>query len=250
MCMVQRCGSNVLCEALSRTGVVGHPTEYFTPAFPEAEALGHDLAGFEASAWARRNGVDSIGDFMARVLDEGSTSNGVFGAKLPWNAFVSLLGKLRSLPHAADLDPIDLLASVLGPLRFVRVQRRDRLRQAVSWALASQTGHYASHEAAIRPPIRPPTFDLELIDGLLREIDESERNWDSFFADCGSEPLVVFYEDLGCDLPGVVRRLLDWIGESPAAGVDFSDLRHQRQSGLVNEEWVARYLAMRREPEV
>ena len=42
---VQRSRSNALCEALSRTAVAANPTEYFTQHFPEAEALGHRMAG-------------------------------------------------------------------------------------------------------------------------------------------------------------------------------------------------------------
>lgn len=189
ICMVQRCGSNVLCEALARTGVAGRPTEYFTPHFPGAEALGHELAGFERSAWARARGVGSLPEFLAAVQREGSTANGVFGAKVPWNAFGPLLTRLREIPQWGRLEAPELLSRALGEVAFVRVQRRDRVRQAVSWALAAQTGHYSSSDAARRPAQRSPSFDAELIDGLLREIESGEGGWDRFFAGFAARPL-------------------------------------------------------------
>jgi trehalose 2-sulfotransferase len=248
VCMVQRCGSNALCEALSRTGVAGRPTEYFTPAFPRASALGHTMAGFEHSAWARERGADCLRNFISVVIREGSTPNGVFGAKLPWNALDAFLGKLRAPSNSTDLTPIELLNTTLGPVKFVRVQRHDRLRQAVSWALAAQTGLYSSHEAASRAPTREPAFDFQLVDGFLGEIERSERGWDLFFESSASEPLQLFYEELDEDLEGTVRRALEWICVPAPAEIDLSNLRHQRQAGSLNAEWVQRYLALRRGP--
>ena len=241
VCMVQRCGSNVLCEVLSRTGVAGRPTEYFTPDLPGAAALGHTMAGFERSAWAREHGVVGLQDFISCALREGSTPNGAFGARVPWIAFDALLAKLRQLPGQGDALPIELLGHSLGPVRFVRVQRHDRLRQAVSWALAAQTGLYSSHEAASRTPIRQPAFDFELVDGLRGEIERSEREWDAFFEAAALEPLRLFYEEIDEDLEGTIRRVLDWIGAPAPAGIDLSNLRHQRQTGGLNAEWVHRY---------
>ena len=250
VCMVQRCGSNALCEALSRTGVAGRPTEYFTPPFPDAEALGHTMAGFEHSSWAREHGAASLQEFISVVVREGSTPNGVFGAKVPWNALDALLAKLRELPNCATLTPFELFSTALGPARFVRIQRRDHIRQAVSWAIAAQTGLYSSHEAASRRPMRQPAFDFDLVHGLLREIEKGERGWDAFFESSGSEPLRLFYEELDQDIEGTVRGVLDWIGVPAVSEIDLSRLRYRRQTSSVNEEWVQRYQARQHGPAV
>lgn len=244
VCMVQRCGSNVLCEALARTGVAGRPTEYFMPTFPGAEELGHELAGFEWSAWARERGVTSLPAFLDAAVREGSTDNGVFGAKLPANALEFFLARLRELPGCAGLAGPALLAQVFGPSRFVRVRRRDRVGQAVSWAIASQTGHYSSEDARLRAPAREPRFDLDLLDGLMREIERGERLWDGFLSGRGGDVFWVDYEQIAADLEGVVRRVVDWLGV-PCPELDLSGLRHARQATDRNADWATRYRAAR-----
>jgi LPS sulfotransferase NodH len=169
VCMVQRTGSNMLCEALSHTGLAGKPGEYFVPAFESAVVHGH--AGFEDSSWAREHGITAFPQFVEAVLLEGRTANGVFGAKLPWNALASFHAKLRELPGNRNLRETELLPLAFVEPRFIHLQRRDRVRQAVSWALAAQTGHFASHQA-IEAPAMEPRFDLDLLDGLYRLISE------------------------------------------------------------------------------
>jgi LPS sulfotransferase NodH len=245
VCMVQRCGSNLLCEALARTGVAGRPTEYFHPPFPDAGELGHVWAGFEHSHWARERGIATFREFLRAVRSEGSTPNGVFGAKLPWNALAGLVEKLADLPACAALGHAERLVAALDGPRFLHLQRRDRVRQAVSWAIAAQTGHYSSQDSASRPRLREPSFDLELLDGLSRAIAAGEAGWAAFFAAAGAEPLRLYYEDVVADLEGSLRRILAWLGVQAPAQFDLSRLGHERQGGAVNDEWVARFRALR-----
>ena len=202
VCMVQRCGSNFLCEALSRTGVAGNPTEYLVPHFPNDEAFGHPFAGFEDSIWARQRGISSLPDFVRAVLLEGQTPNGVFGSKLPWTHLEEILQKLRELPGHSGLSDAHHLAAVFGEPRFINMRRRDNVRQAISWALAGQTGHFSSSMAAARPPIQEPSFDIELLDGVYRLIREGEAGWLAFFQRMQVEPLQIYYEDLVADFHG------------------------------------------------
>jgi LPS sulfotransferase NodH len=252
ICMVQRCGSNLLCEALSRTGVAGRPTEYFMPHFADADALGAVHAGFERSAWARERGISSFRDFLLAVSQEGQTENGVFGTKLPWNALEKFLRKLSELPDCSGLSGVDLLAAVFGKPRFIHLQRRDRVRQAVSWALAAQTGHWSSAEAAVRPPLGEPSFDIELLKGLYRLIGEGEAGWEAFFRRDQVEPLRLYHEDLVADLEGSVLEVLAWLGVPAPPSLDLSRLSHQPQGGRINEEWAERFWdprpRIRREP--
>jgi LPS sulfotransferase NodH len=244
VCMVQRCGSNLLCEALARSGVAGRPTEYFHPPFPGAAGLGHGWAGFEGGEWARERGIATFPEFLRAVRAEGSTPNGVFGAKLPWNALAGLLGKLAELPGCAALGEAERLAAAFDGPRFIHLQRRDRVRQAVSWAIAAQTGHYSSRAAASLPRLCEPSFDLELLDRLGRAIDAGEAGWATFFAAAGSEPLRLYYEDLVADLEGSLRCVLAWLGVEAPARLDLSGLGHERQGGAVNDEWAARFRAL------
>lgn len=181
VCGSQRTGSNVLCEALTLSGVAGRPTEHFVPSFEGDDAVGHVHAGFERSAWARGRGIETFPEFFDAVLCDGSTPNGVFSTKLMWNAFGALLEKLAELPDCRTLAPAARLHAAFLRPRFVFLRRRNRVRQAVSWALAAQTGHFSTAAAATRPPFATPAFDIDLLDGLHRLIREAEAGWSAFF---------------------------------------------------------------------
>src|SRR5262249_46604140 len=152
----------------SRSGVAGRPTEHFVPAFPEAEVVGHSYAGFEKSSWARTRGLASFPEFLDAVIGEGRTPNGVFGTKLMWNGFGGFLEELAVVPGCRKIEPAARLQVAFAHPRFIHLRRRNRVRQAISWAVAAQTGHYSTHEASSRPPLAQPAFDLELLEELYR----------------------------------------------------------------------------------
>lgn len=245
ICSSQRTGSNVLCEVLTLSGVAGRPTEQFVPAFPDSRQIGHDLAGFEQSVWAQQKGVGSFPAFFQAVVEEGTTANGVFGCKLMWNCLDGLLVRLAELPRCRGLEPMDRLMAAFAQPRFIHLRRRNRIRQAVSWALAAQTGHYSAWQAASRPPFSQPVFDAEFLDGLNRLIVESELGWHSFFETIGADPLELWFEDLADDLEAALERVLGWLGISTGGQLALEGLRHQPQATELNHEWEERYLTLR-----
>ncbi len=244
---VQRSGSNWFCEALSRTGVLGNPTEYFIPHFPDAEKHGATLAGFEESAWARERGISSFRDFLQMVLQECRTPNGVCGVKISWIALEELLRKLSGLGDHAGLPGAELLSAVFDKPKLIHLGRRDKVRQAVSWALAGQTGHWSSSQAATRPALNDPSFDIEFLDGLYRLLRESDAGWTDFFQRYQVDPLHLYYEDLVADLEGSILCVLGWLGIPVPQSFDLSNLSFQPQSTRLNEEWAERFRSLRPE---
>lgn len=249
VCGVPRSGGSWLCEALRATAVAGVPREYFMPPFPGAEALDVGVAGFEASPWAHARGVHTFPDFLAAVLKEGRGANGVFGASLQWSSFEPLLDRIRTFtPYGGTATIRKLLRRTFGAPRFIYAGRRDAVRQAVSWAIAHQTGRYTSTAAAAE--VAAPSFDPELLDALLRRVEEAAAGWESLFELLEVEPLRLTYEDWAEDLEGTVGTILAWLGipESPPP-FDPGALHLTRLSTNLNDEWSARYRALRRLPE-
>jgi len=244
---VQRSGSNFFCEALSRTGVAGKPDEYFIPHFPGSKELGVELAGFEESIWARERGISSFQRFLDVVLEESRTANGVLGVKLAWNVLEATLQKISELPGHLGLSGAELLAAAFDKPRFLHLERRDRVRQAVSWALAGQTGHWSSSQAASRPVLKEPSFDIEFLDGLYRLIGESQTGWADFFQLHQLEPLHLYYEDIAADLEGSIRKVLAWLGIQAPKSLNLSNLTFRPQSTRLNEEWAKRFRSLRPE---
>src|SRR5438034_10894991 len=83
ICSTPRSGSWLLASMLEQSRVAGRPREYF---WRETEA---DLR--------HRWGASSFREYLRRVLEEGSTPNGVFGAKMMWGYLGEAVRTLRAL---------------------------------------------------------------------------------------------------------------------------------------------------------
>jgi LPS sulfotransferase NodH len=241
ICATQRCGSTLLCEWLDQTGVLGHPNEYL--------GLWQEYADRDdAPFWEL---------VVQETKDRWRGANGVFGCKVMANTFPVAMQWLRRVPAAAGLDDWRVGQLAFGPGPVVRVQRRDRVRQAISRYIAMQTGIYhvaaddavgsellggalGSREADRRERI---PFDFAAIDTQVALIGREERYWDELFAAAGVAPLELVYEDFVRDRAGTVRAVLEHVGIDPAdANLAFEE-RMARMSDGVNERFYREYHA-------
>ena len=231
ICATPRSGSFLLCETLKDTGLAGNPEEYFW----------RD----DEPAWTARWGTETYLDYLEAALRAGSTANGVFGAKVMWGYLDDFERKLRTFPGLEHMP--------LPRLHYIWMTRRDRVRQAVSFSKAVQTGVWAWHgDGPTQSPVLAPVFDFEQITALASEIKEHDEQWRRFFADAGVAPLQMVYEDLVRDRERAARDVLAYLGiELPAdAPVRAAthvprEQRMQRQADAQSEEWVRRYHELR-----
>src|SRR5690348_4387329 len=84
VCGTPRSGSSLLCEALANTGVAGGPEEYFQPA--------------NEIIWKERWGVSTYVEYLAHTIEQCTTPNGAFGAKMMWGYFDHFLQHLYQMP--------------------------------------------------------------------------------------------------------------------------------------------------------
>src|SRR5215212_8644928 len=98
-----------------------------------------------------------------------------------WNDFHRMLNSLQQLVEYKDLDAPELMASLFPNVHYIWIVRRDKIRQAVSWAKAGQTNVYAWPKGDTPVSKREPKFDFEFIDLLYDLIVEGEAGWQSFF---------------------------------------------------------------------
>jgi LPS sulfotransferase NodH len=251
VCATPRSGSTLLCEALSGTEVAGRPQEYF-------EALRHTglprraheyFTGLDRP-WVTRLAVkdettpDPPGDAewrdcFARVLDEGTTPNGVFGAKMMWGYLGDFAARARTLPGAPAGDQAALLAGVFPGLRYVFVVREDKVRQAVSLWRAIQT---QSWRAGAGESDEGARYEPEAVRHLALQLAEHERRWREFFSSARIEPLELSYEALSQDLPAAVGEVLRHIGVDTAPAQEVR-AGMRRQADELSEAWVAAYVS-------
>ena len=247
VCASPRSGTELLCRCLAATGVAGCPREYF---LAEDPARLPDWGFWEEGPFAAGHDVSGKEGYLALVYRLGSTANGVFGAKIHWNTLRWALAKFSELPRFAGLDRVAILRTAFPDLRVVDVTRRDRVRQAVSWARMAQDGMWVDPVGqpapAWPPPTGPPRYDYELIATLEALIAEGETGWRQLYSELGLTPYQVVYEELSSPdgyeptIRGVLAHLglADYQGQVPAP-------QTRRQSSDLNEAWVAAYLADR-----
>jgi LPS sulfotransferase NodH len=219
VCATPRSGSGVLCEALTATRRAGWIDEYLHPAV--------------AAHYAARWDVPPGPAWTARPLAEGRTPNGVLGVKVMWPDLERVLSGRGPVPAG-------FLAGCPGALVCVHLQRRDRLRQAISMWRAVATGAFRRRAGAPPPAERPlPEFWRPAIENRIREIEAAERAWAEWFAAAGGEPLRLVYEDdVAGRLEATLALVLDALGE-PRAPVAAAPT-YRRQA----DEWTERMIAL------
>ena len=227
LCGTPRTGSTLLCSLLASTKVAGRPESYFREP--------------DQGRWATRFGV-TVGEdggfeydeFVAGAVRFGTTPNGVFAARVMWGTLPLIVAGLD--PHSRNRSDLDVLEGALGPLRFVHLQRRDVVSQAVSWARAEQTSYWQPGDEVRAEP----RLNLDQVDDLVRTIDAHNAAWRAWFAAQAVEPLDVEYEALVADMGGTVSRILSWVDvRAPAGWVP--DPPHERHADEINADWVRRY---------
>jgi LPS sulfotransferase NodH len=238
VCGTPRCGSSLLSKTLAATGLAGDPQEYFWN-WRQSVASGYSRdtwVHWTETSWARER---SMTDWpLPRALIRKASANGVFESD-HGELFRRAPAHLRKLPGGADGNDAEALGRWLPGCLYVRLVRRDRIRQAVSWAIADQTGVYNSTWP--HPPKREPEFDPWMVDDRHERILRSEYRWERFFSDHGLEPLTLFYEDFTRDLEAAVLATLEYLEIDRPHGFSLAPLLVKQASG-VNEEWVERYV--------
>jgi LPS sulfotransferase NodH len=206
ICSEHRSGSTLLCEWLGSSGILGRPAEY--------------LARTEDSI-----ALDRRPDLLATLLNRATTANGVYGIKLFSQQFDATT-RARWLTR-------------LPGVRFIHLERRDLLGQAISLVRALQTQQYRAHEAALAAP----RYDSAAIARQLRRLTEANGRWRMYFARNGTPVLWLTYEDMIADPAATVRAVAAHVGVAEVPAIDPRLVRVAVQRDTVSDDWRARFLA-------
>lgn len=244
ICTVPRSGSWLFCDGLLRSGVAGRPQEYFRPdwlhRFQEVGSLQFQNRFHQRDPWppAPRPGLSpgrrDIHRFLAEVTAIGTTDNGVFSMKCHWFQAEDLLSRLRRSGRYGS-DP--RLHDVFPAIRYVRLTREDKSRQAISWYRAMNSNVWWLTGRDMDTP--PPRYDPQRITRLRSRLEDLERRWDAYLARCPGAPIRISYETLAGDYQGTMRRVLQELGLwSPTVPV--RQPRLTRQADTVTAFWATR----------
>lgn len=211
ICTTPRCGSHFLGHQLHSVGVFGYPLEYLNPG--------------NWPVWQRRAQVAEANTTLDFIKSVRTGPNGVFATKLHHEHLAAFI--------ANESNPLGY--------QFVHLQRRDVVRQAVSFARAQMTGAWISD----MPAHAPAKYNYELISAKLTDITNGNAAWNAFFASLGIEPLRVWYEDVVSDCDVAIQSIAEHLGIAlPAESSTEYGFQPQIQRDTSDgEDWCDRFKA-------
>lgn len=205
-----RSGSNYFCDLLGKA--VSRPSLY--------ESLNWDAVVNQS----KRRSIHRFSDYVSLYL-----------CKQP-SIVKASTDQLFMLTKWGYLRPASAMGSMPGPW-ILSVQRSDVISQAVSFAIATQTGKYASfQENKVLPS--EVIFDADLISRLIAGFGREYQDFLTLTSALGYQPYKVYYEDLLIDPQPVIadlcRRLCipcspDGITSKFHKQADEINERHRRQ---------------------
>lgn len=234
----QRSGSTLLAEAIYFAGGMGCPHEYFSSGFrPVMERRWHppDLRSYVADLHRFRtdpSGVFAIKLFWSDIFEfvrewQRGEFEGLAGAPA-WSIGAETYRKI-----------LTTLSEALPNPTFVHLTRRDKIRQAISLAIAGQTDVWRQYSSIdIKAAGFQPVYRFDEIVQFLAAIQNSDALWLNFFRANGLPYHEIAYEDLAEDYAGTLRRLFDMLGRGDAA---IPAPRLRKHTDVYARQWLGRF---------
>lgn len=176
---IPRSGSNYVCDMLRRTGLAS-PLEYYYP---------YDF-GDRSTYWHNITDGDRI--------DKGLVSD-----RNKWFEYVVGNGAVKMTWQSHEVmrqEASELLNKV--QLKYLYLRRHDKLRQAISWVRAEQSGRWTSLDKCSHTCC----YDRESIEQRLIDIADVETRWGRFLDKVTH--VDIFYEDINYDIVTIVEQLI------------------------------------------
>ena len=204
-----RSGSNWLGSLTKATGVLGNSEEWF-------------------ARWAWPKDLKNVpcDTYIDAMIAKASTPNGYFCAKIfpaHTHYFNVIYGQdlVQNLIERFDCN-------------ILMLDRRDRMRQAVSYARGMQTAQWKSSGAAKREA----AYDAMMIARCFFLVNRSYEFWWAYASIRGIEVTYFTYEDLIGAPDPYVKSIIEHAGET-VDEIPESLLKIQRDE--ITEDWLARF---------
>jgi trehalose 2-sulfotransferase len=217
-CTTMRTGSSLLCSYLADMKLAGNPLDYSN------------------KFYLRQFGITEPGcqpltpEYVQQMIDK-YTVNDIFGMKLPYAA----------VRKEIQSDALECLFPD-KPL-YIYVTRHDKLKQAISASRGMQTHRWYSNQIDFGmklPPIQE-RYNRSEIDMFLRQFDEQETEWESYFERNQINLLTITYEALTANPKRVIKQVLSFIGVKIPKSFELPPTRLEKQADGLSDEWEQKY---------
>lgn len=208
ICTSPRSGSSALCSALRSTGVMGWPVEHFNRSYVAKLVVP----------------PSDLETYVRAVIRGPGISMGVCASKLFW--FQLEFAKRSLAAEMSVAQVFELLLKTCDHPKVVRLVRKDKMRQAISYARAVKSGVWRVSRATENPPNVLDASDFASVESWIARFLAWEGNWDALLERFNVAPILLCYEDIMGDwrsgVDSVAARL----------GIDLTDVD---RAGIITE---------------
>ncbi|MEP3279923.1 MAG: Stf0 family sulfotransferase [Stappiaceae bacterium] len=239
ICATTRSGSTLLCRLLSETKVAGNPNSYFH--VPSVSAWMRALNVTDQQTASEKENLETVIE-AARLAGRGGTD--IFGLRLMRKSFDFLMEKLALLHPGLPSDAARFEAA-FGRTGYIHLTRSDKVAQAVSLVMATQTGlwHKASDGTELErtAPPQEPTYNADEIAGHVAELKSYDGDWEQWFEQQRIDPIRVSYEELSANPGDTLRQILMRLGLDPEMAKGISP-GVAKLADETSRSWVERFI--------
>jgi LPS sulfotransferase NodH len=207
-----RSGSHMLGHALQTSNHFGFPLEYTNP--------------INFKEWQKRLGIADFCDVINEIKKKRTSSNGVFGIKIHY-------------PHIKMYSGFTGITKLFPDAYYVLLSRKDVLKQAVSLAIARQTGVWIAGE---KSKCDNPIYDWNQIDACLRETIMHNASWRYILAANKCNYIEMNFDEIKTNLPKAIGDIAKFMQIEISSDALPKQQVTKRQSSEINIEWEKRYL--------
>lgn len=189
--------------------------------------------------------IDQPEPFVFRKLVETMrTNHGVFAVKAMWPAFASFFWRWANSIDPQRKEFGNLALHEMGAVKILFIRRQDKIRQAVSFEKARQTGVWRSPSHADGET--EPTdllYSYERILECLHQVESDERAWLDFFQRYNLPYQEIWYETMVADPQKILSEATAFLGIPKREPEVPIHSRFRKLSDSVNGEWTRRFKA-------
>lgn len=234
ICANHRSGSGLLGAGLGSTSIAGSPGGEF----------------FQYRAFKNRNpdkpfleDLSTLRDYLSDLYQETKTDNGVFGFKIMWTGFNTLMNKINQM-GINTRNRREVLERIFPNLKYIYIYRQDKLRQAISLVRANQSQVWYIQQGSRQKQDKSNLkYDgHQITSDLLEHVILNDLRWQQFFEEYGISPLMICYEKFSDDYSGHIIKTLEYLNYSDKENVLIGDPPYEKTRDKLTEQWVERYL--------
>ena len=164
----------------------------------------------------------------------------IWGATFHWSHWERALANLRGTTSHRG-DDFQMLNDIFPNLKFIYLYRLNKIKQAISWVRAKQTGQW---QYPVNEKVKDVEYNEPEIEKILMRINLQQARWQNFFDTYNICPCFVAYEELCENRMQVISGILNFLGCSYKDIDKISRARVpiKQQYDEISEEWYQRFM--------